>query len=240
MYKHKKILGLIPARGGSKGLRKKNIRNMQGKPLIAWTVGQALSSRYLDEVMVNTDDPGIAAVGRRYGAKIPFMRPPALARDKSKVIDTVLHTLDFYEQRGIVFDYLALLEPTSPLRKKGDIDRAIKKLIDNQQRAESLISVGEIALEHPIYSKQITGNEMVQPYFKKGQGSSLRQELQSAYFPYGVIYLSKVAAIRKYQAVYPGKILALKIERWQNYEINDLFDFLCVETILKKMKGAIG
>lgn len=240
MYKNKKILGLIPARGGSKGLRKKNIRNLQGKPLIAWTIRQALSSRYLDEVMVNTDDPEIAAVGRRYGAKIPFLRPQSLARDNSKVIDTVLHTLDFYEQKGMVFDFLALLEPTSPLRKKGDIDRAIKKLIANQQRAESLISVGEIALEHPIYSKQLTRDEMVQPYIKKSQGSSLRQELHSAYFPYGVIYLSKVAAIRKYKAVYPGKILALKIERWQNYEINDLFDFLCVETILKKMKGVIG
>jgi CMP-N,N'-diacetyllegionaminic acid synthase len=234
MYKKKKILALIPARGGSKGLPGKNIKPLAGVPLIGWTIRQALKSKYLDKVIVNTDSAEIARVAKRYGAEIPFMRPRQLATDKSKIIDTILDTLDRLEKAGFGFDYLALLEVTSPLRNEKDIDSAIKKLIDRGPAADSLISVGEIALEHPAYAKTITADGWVQPYTSKVKGAAaLRQKLPAAYFPYGVIYLSKVQAIRRYNAMYAGKIAPYVIERWQNYEINDILDFLCVETILK-------
>lgn len=237
MYKDKKILGLIPARGGSKGLSGKNIKSLLGTPLIAWTVKQALKSNYLDRVIVSTDSNEIARVAKRYGAEIPFMRPRQLATDKSKIIDTVLHALDYFEKVGITFDYLALLETTSPLRKDNDIDNAIKKLIDCGEDAESLVSVGKIALEHPQYAKIITGHKRLKPYIHNAKHAvALRQKISAAYFPYGVIYLSKVSAIRRYNAVYAGEILPYIIERWQNYEINDIWDFLCIEAILKKRK----
>ena len=235
MYKNKTILGMIPARGGSKGLPGKNIKKLLDKPLIAWTIEQALGSKYLDKVIVNTDDEKIATIAKGFGAKVPFLRPKALASDNSRVIDTVLHTLDYFEKKVLSFDYLCLLEPTSPLRKGYDIDNAIKKLVDNQDRADSLISVGEIALEHPIYVKKINKNGYLASFFRgKGYKGGLRQELPIAYFPYGLIYISKVPSIRKYNSVYGGRALPYLIERWQNYEINDIFDFLCIETILKE------
>lgn len=110
MYKHKKILCLIPARGGSKGLPKKNIRKLIDKPLIAWTIKQALASKYLDKIIVSTDDEQIAAVSRKYGAEVPFLRPHKLAADKAKSIDVILHALSYLEQQGMRYDYILLLE----------------------------------------------------------------------------------------------------------------------------------
>ena len=240
MYKGKKILCVIPARGGSKGLPGKNIKPLLGKPLIAWSIKQGLESKYLDKVMVNTDDAQIAAISKKHGAAVPFMRPAELAKDNSKVIDAISHIFKTLEANGEHYDYLALLEPTSPLRKKGDIDKAIKILIDNEKRANSVISVGEIALEHPIYAKTIDSKGYVKSYVNLGKSNALRQEIPPAYFPYGVIYLSKITAIKKFGMVYPGKILPLVIERWQNYEINDIIDFKCVDAIMKEMKKKIA
>ena len=236
MYKGKTILGIIPARGGSKGLPGKNIMQLIDKPLIAWTIEQAGKSMYMDKVIVNTDDIQIAETSKRYGAEIPFMRPPELAGDSSKIIDAVFHALDTLAKDGKAYDYLALLEPTSPLRKNDDIDNAIMKLIDAGDSAESLISVGEIALEHPIYAKKVTKDGYVKTYFDVQKTDALRQDIPAAFFPYGVIYLSKVSAVRKHKAVYPERIIPYFIERWQNYEINDKLDFMCVETILKLKK----
>ena len=240
MYKNKKILGLIPARGGSKGLPGKNIKPLLGLPLIGWTIKQALKSNYFDKVIVSTDSEKIARIANKYGAEVPFIRPKQLATDKSKIIDTVLHALSYFEKLDMNFDYLALLETTSPLRKNGDMDKAVKKLIDAGNDADSLISVGKIALEHPEYAKIIDGNGIVKPYGHSDKKAvALRQKLPDAFFPYGVIYLSKIPVIKRNNAVYSGKILPYLIERWQNYEINDIWDFICVESVLAKKKNRI-
>lgn len=235
MYKDRKILGLIPARGGSRGLPGKNVKPLLGKPLIAWTVEQARAAELLDRVMVDTDSPQIAEAAKAAGAQVPFLRPAELALDTSPVIDTVLHVLEVFEKEGERYDYLALLEPTSPLRKPGDIDRGIRMLIGRESEASSLVSVGEIALEHPLYAKKISPAGLVQAY--GGDTCALRQALPKAYFPYGVLYLSRAAAIREHHAVYPEPVLAMTVERWQNYEINDIWDFLCVETVMKERMG---
>jgi CMP-N,N'-diacetyllegionaminic acid synthase len=233
MYKGKKILGLIPARGGSKGLPGKNIRPLLGKPLIAWTIQEAMASLYLDKIVVNTDDDKIAQVAREWGAEVPFMRPIELAGDDTRVIDVVLHALDWFDDKRECYEYMALLEPTSPLRRKRDIDEAIVKLIEREEHADSIISLGKIALEHPEYAKVIDGDGYTKSYGAAGKVLELRQAIPDAYFPYGVIYLSKVKAIREHRAVYAGRIIGHLIERWQNYEINDIWDFICIESILK-------
>jgi len=208
MYKGKNILGLIPARGASKGLPRKNIKLLLGKPLITWTIEQALASKYLDRVVVSTDDKEIAEISKKYGAEVPFIRPKELARD----------------------------EPTSPLREKNDIDNGIMKLIDNENKADSLVSVGEISLEHPFISKEIDEKGYVKPFYKVLHNKvGRRQNLSKAYFPYGVLYLSKVSAIKKYKTFYQKKTMPMFIKRWQNYEIDDIWDFVCIETILKKV-----
>ncbi len=239
MYKDKRILALIPARGGSKGLPGKNIKLLMDKPLIGWTIEQARKSNYVDEIFVTTDDRAIAEISATFGAQAFPLRPAYLASDASKVVDTMLYILKMFEEKGKVFDYILLLEPTSPLRRRDDVDNAIRKLIDDEASADSLISVGEIALEHPLYAKTIDQDGYVQSYQKVEDSSILRQGLPKAYFPYGVVYLSKVEAIRKYNAPYAGRIIPLLIERWQNYEINDIYEFACVEAILTLKIGEV-
>jgi CMP-N,N'-diacetyllegionaminic acid synthase len=237
MYKNRRTLALIPARGGSKGLPNKNIKPLLEKPLIGWTIEQAIKSNYVDEIFVTTNDKIIAGISETFGVHAYPLRPCKLASDTSKVVDTMLYVLKMFEGKGKVFDYLLLLEPTSPLRRRDDIDNAIQKLIDNEETADSLVSVGEIALEHPIYAKRIDQEGYVQCYQEAKDSSMLRQNLPKAFFPYGVVYLSKVETVRKYNAAYAGRILPLLIERWQNYEINDIYDFACVEAILSLKMG---
>ncbi len=234
MYNNRSILGIIPARGGSRGLPGKNIRQICGMPLIAWTVKQALSSRYLDSVIVSTDDHEIADISEKYGAEVPFLRPEKLAGDCTPMIDVILHAVDFYKNKGMTFDCIALLEPTSPLRKIDDIDRAIEKLIRHEAEADSLVSLGEVSLEHPSIMKRITRG-YVKPYEAGAGIITRRQELDRVFFPYGVIYLSKTATLMEYGTFYQRRTIPFFIERWQNYEVDDIYDFVCIEAVMSLM-----
>jgi CMP-N-acetylneuraminic acid synthetase len=231
MYKDRTVLGLIPARGGSKGLPGKNIREMAGKPLIAWTIERALSSRYFDTVIVNTDDSNIADTAQKYGAEVPFLRPEELADDRTAMIDVIRHTVEYYRKINTFFDYIALLEPTSPLRQVDDIDRAIKQLIDNEAAADSLVSVGEVQLEHPSIMKKIKEGKLT-PYELDAGIVTRRQELDTVFFPYGVIYLTKTEKLIKHGTFYLENTIPYFIERWQNYEVDDMYDFICIEAVM--------
>ena len=232
MYKDARILCIIPARVGSKGLPGKNIRPLLGKPLLAWTVEQAQASQYIDTIFVSTDDEGIADVARQYGVDIPFLRPAEFARDDSPTMDVIAHTVDFFRSRQQEFDLLVLLEPTSPLRKKGDVDAAIAQFWDAKDSVDALVSVGEIHLEHPYASKEII-NGQVRALVEPPEAITRRQQLPKAYFPYGVIYASKTVELLCAGTFYQKRTLPYVIERWQNYEIDDIYDFLCIETLLK-------
>ena len=233
MYKKRKTLAIIPARGGSKGLPGKNIRTLLGKPLIAWSIEQVLDSKYVDRLVVSTESPAIAAIARQYGADVPFLRPKALATDKSSTIDAIEHAVNFFKERGENFDYIALFEPTSPLRNKEDIDGAIKRMIDQESKADSLVSVGEVHMEHPGIVKKISSAGVI-PYCSGFKKVFRRQDLDKAYFPYGVIYMSKIQQLLKIRTFYQKKTIPFFIERWQNYEVDDIFDFYCIEAIMKK------
>ena len=239
MYKNKTILAIIPARGGSKGLPRKNIKLLHEKPLIAWSIEQASKCIYIDTIHVSTEDTEIASTAEKYGADIPFLRPIKLAKDNSSSMDVINYTLGQFQSLGKIYDYLILLEPTSPLRKNNDLDLAIKKLISNEERANSLVSVGEIQLENPFISKVIK-NGFVKPLIDKSENAiTQRQEYPKTYFPYGVIYMSKVTKLKELKSFYQEKTIPYIIERWQNYEIDDIYDFLCVETIMKKVMRRI-
>jgi CMP-N,N'-diacetyllegionaminic acid synthase len=231
MYKEKKILGFIPARGGSKGLPRKNIKPLLGKPLIAWTIEQALNSKYIDKVIVSTDDEKIAEIAKQFGAEVPFLRPAKLAQDSSPTIDTILHAINFLEKNREFFEILVLLEPTSPLRKKDDIDNGIKTLLNSNLEATSVISLGKVTLEHPSIIK-LVDNGYVIPYDKKDKIYQ-RQQLKDVYFPYGVFYISYTKNLIEDRTFYQTKTIPYFIERWQNYEIDDIYDFLCIEAVLK-------
>lgn len=236
MFNGKRIVGIIPARGGSKGLSGKNIKMLCGKPLIAWTIEAGLNSKYLDEVMVTTDSEEIADVSRKFGAAVPFLRPQELALDHSTTFEAVQHAIDFYRtNRRTIFDYIVLLEPTSPLREKDDIDKMIEKLISHEQLYDSIISIGEVH-EHPSIMKKITGDTL-QSFCEEVEMKSRRQDNQPAYFPYGVAYIIKTDILLKEKTFYSARNTFYKIKRYQNYEIDDIYDFLAIENIMKYQRG---
>ena len=232
MYKGKTILGIIPARSGSKGLPGKNILPLLGKPLIVWTIEQALESKYLDKVIVSTDGQDIAKLANKNGSEVPFLRPKEFATDDSPTSDVVIHALNYLGKQDEFYDYIAVLEPTSPLRNRGDIDNGIKMLVDDAA-ADSLVTVGEIHTEHPMVAKKIVNNIVV-PYINSKKAIYQRQQYNKAYFPYGVLYLAKVLVYKELKTFYTHRTIPLKIERWQNYEIDDKIDFVIIEKLLEK------
>lgn len=237
MYKGLKILAIITARGGSKGLPGKNIKVLQGKPLLAWTIEQAQASKYLDEIFVSTDSEEIALVSKEYGVEVPELRPSYLAMDDTSSMDVLEYTITNLEQKGKSFDYLILLEPTSPLRKWDDIDKMIQLACDNPER-DGVISVGKVHTEHPMIVKKVSHQGNIIPYNDELKMAYQRQQHDAAYFPYGVGYLIKVSRFKETHAIYTNNVIPYYIERWQNYEIDDIYDFLCIEAIMKE-KGKI-
>lgn len=213
----------------------KNIIALQGIPLIVHSIAAAKNSKLISKTIVSTDSPQIASIAKKYGAEVPLLRPAELAADTSPTIDAVLHMINWLEAKGENYDAVALLEPTSPLRKPKDIDNAIEVLTKNWNAADAVVSVGEITLESPYIAKKIEKG-YIKPFIKKTGLTTRRQDLPKAYFPYGVVYLCKTAVLKKQKTFYPARILPYHIERWQNYEIDDYLNYLTVRSILKNKK----
>ncbi len=231
MYRDKRILSVITARGGSKGLPGKNIKMLNGKPLIGWTIEQVNHSQLIDHLVVSTDSREIAEISEQFGVKVPLLRPAYLAADDTSSLDVLEYVLNNEENLGCRYDYVMLLEPTSPLRKKGDLDNIIRLAIDNPER-DGVISVGQIQLEHPMLAKKISQNGVIVPYAPETSRAYQRQQHDEALFPYGVGYLIKTSVFREEHKIYTSNIMPYYIERWQNYEIDDMYDFKCIETIM--------
>lgn len=232
------LLGIILARGGSKRLPGKNIRMLQGKPVLAWSIDAARSAHSLDKVMVSTDSSSIADVASRFGAEVPFLRPAELAGDDCSSVDAVLHALDYWHGHGHEFDAVILLEPTSPLRASGDIDAVAALLARHWDVADAVVSVGEVQLEKPDVMKVVGADGYLS---KWGDAVPPAADVAGsvAYFPYGVAYAIKTAVLRRDMTFYPRNVMGYKIQRWQNYEIDDEFDFACVEAIIQHFKGEL-
>lgn len=232
MYQGKTFLAIITARGGSKGLPGKNIKELCGKPLIAWSIEAGLGSSYIDEVVVTTDSEEIAGVAREFGASVPFIRPGELASDTATSFDAIMHTINFYDNElHKKFDYIVLLEPTSPLRENDDIDGMIEKISSLEESHDAIVSVGEVH-EHPSIMKKLVGNE-VETYCKELVMTTRRQDNDAAYFPYGVAYIAKMKTLVAEKTFYPLRTTHHLIKRYQCHEIDDIYDFLAIENIMK-------
>lgn len=235
MYNGKTILALIPARGGSKGLPGKNIRLLLGKPLISWSIGQSLRSRYIDKVVVSTDSEKIASVARRYGAEVPFKRPKKLATDKAKSIDAVLHALDYMRKNGEDYDILVLLQPTSPLRTAEDIDRAIRFLFT--KRTETVVSVCE-ANHPPLWSNTLPPDLNMRKFIKSSIINKNRQELARYYRLNGAIYVAWANYLKKYRTFFGKDTYAYIMDSDRSVDIDTIMDFTVAGAIMKqKMIG---
>jgi len=215
------ILAIVPARVGSKRLKDKNILSLCGKPVIAHTLIKATNSKLITKTVVSTDGEKIADIAKEYCEVI--MRPKELAANTSSIYDVIEHVIDVLKKKNETYDIVALLEPTSPLRKDNDIDNAIKLFIKNIEKADALVSVGEVAVEKPNITKYISKNGFIKP---------ITNNLEKAYFPYCVIYMAKTDSLLKKRTFYQEKTIPYIIERWQNYEIDDKYDFVAIEAIL--------
>lgn len=230
MYKGKKILGIVPARGGSKGLPGKNIRPLLGKPLIGWSIEQAKASALIDEIYVSTDSQEIADVCEQFGIKVPELRPAELAIDTASSSAFIVYTIKLMESRDKHFDYIALIEPTSPLRDVEDIDNAIKELVDKGE--ECIVGVCESEASNPAFLIKKNADGTIVPY-EGGFKTKRRQELQTVYFFEGSIYVSTVDAYLRTNAFYHEHTLPYIVPKWKSFEIDDIIDFNIIETIMK-------
>ncbi len=233
MNKKLKTIAIIPARSGSKGLPGKNVKLLLGKPLISWTIESALASNNIDLVMVSTDSEEIASIALDCGADVPFLRPLDLASDDATTFSVVEHAINFYsKEKRKNFDLVALLEPTSPIRENKDIDNMIKKLSESYEDKDAIVSLGEVAT-HPALLKIIDKHNSVFPYNVNDFNNARRQDQKKVYFPFGVGYILKVKVLLEEKTFYPKRTLGYVIERHQNYEVDDIYDFMCIEQILK-------
>lgn len=233
MINDKKVLALIPARGGSKGIRRKNLIELCGRPLVGWPIGAALGSKYIDTVAVSTEDYEIAAKSRELGAEVPFVRPIELASDTATSASVILHALDFFKASGKEFDYLVLLEPTSPLTESWDVDAALEKLDLAGKLADSIIGVSKLINAHPAFSVSINSRGLVSPYLSDFSSAGRRQDIKELYFLDGSLYISDTAAFIAKKTFYHERTLAHVMPKWKSFEIDDMVDLVCVEGIMK-------
>jgi CMP-N,N'-diacetyllegionaminic acid synthase len=197
-------VALIPARGGSRGLPRKNIRPFEGRPLIAWSIAHALGAPSVSRVVVSTDDPEIAAIAREYGAEVPFMRPPALATDDARSIDVVLHALDRLEEDGIV-DTLIVLQPTSPLRTTDDVEGALGRL--RSLRADAIVSVTEVGFPLEL-ANTLPADGCMSAFLRPGIQDLRRQDLPTWYRLNGALYAGRPDSIRERRGFYGPRTYA--------------------------------
>jgi CMP-N,N'-diacetyllegionaminic acid synthase len=232
MYKGKTFLAIIPARGGSKGLPGKNIKELCGKPLIAWSIEAGRKSKYLDEIMVNTDSNEIADVANKYGAKVPFLRPAELATDTATTFDAIKYTIDFYLGKfSQQFNYVVLLEPTSPLREACDIDLAIEQLLASE--ADSIVGICKTESQNPAFLVLKRNDDYICGYQNEDMRVLRRQDIENVYFFEGSIYVSKTDVLLDKKTFYHDGTIGYEVPKYKSLEIDDMDDFVMVEAIMK-------
>lgn len=231
-----KVLGIITARGGSKGVPGKNLKLLDGKPLLAYTVEAARASRSLDRVILSTEDEAIAAAGRALGCEVPFLRPAELSRDNTPHLPVIQHAAEWMrEQAGYRPDAVMVLQPTSPLRTAGDIDAAIALL--ESSGADSVLSVSEVPVHsHPSRTLRLdaAGNAVL---FATGQPVrqrvNRRQDLPEAWVMNGAIYACRTEALFAAEpSLYGDAVVAYRMPAGRSISIDDLDDWAAAERAL--------
>lgn len=180
-----RILGLIPARGGSQGLPGKHLADLGGRPVLAWTAAAALESQLLDRTVLSTEDEEIAALGRQVGLDVPFTRPPGLAGDDVPSADVVRHAVGVL---GEAWDYVVLLQPTSPLRTSEDIDAAIR--LCHESSAPGCVSVSPVR-QHPEWMFRLAPDRTLEPLLEHGPPADRRQDLPAVFALNGAVYVAR-------------------------------------------------
>ncbi|MBW4827971.1 MAG: acylneuraminate cytidylyltransferase family protein [Clostridiaceae bacterium] len=231
MIDNKKVLAIIPARGGSKGIPRKNIADFCGKPLISWSIEEALKSKYIDRLIVSTEDEEIKEVSRKYGAEIPFLRPVELSQDDTPGIEPILHCINWLKSKEeSEYDYICVLQCTSPFRKSQHIDEALEILIGN--KGDSIVSVAESEVS-PYWMKKIRNGKLVD-FIKDIPMYNRRQDLPEVYKINGALYIIKTSILLKNKNWYNDNTFPYIMNRLDSIDIDEPIDFKIAEILMKE------
>lgn len=224
MLNDKRILAIIPARGGSKGVPKKNIRLLNEKPLIGWTIEAAQKSAYIDKLILSTDCEEIAEVARQFNLEVPFLRPNHLAQDDTPGIEAILHVVSLLPG----FDYIVMLQPTSPLRTTDDIDECIKKCIKEKHKSCVTVVCTE---KTPYWMYQMDTSTKLLP-FLCDKSIFRRQDAPITYMLNGAVYIAEKQFLESEKSYLTNETCGYEMPHNRSFDIDTEFDFKLVEWIL--------
>lgn len=228
------VLGVILARGGSKGLPRKNIRDLAGKPLIVWTIEAGHESEYLDRLILSSDDEEIMSVADEHGCEVPFRRPDKLAQDDTSSMDTLLHAMN----QMPAHDYTVLLQPTSPLRTASDIDAAIKAC--HETDAPACVTVNKTD-KPPQWMYMLDENHHLTPVHESSEVIARRQDAQSVCVLNGAAYAGRTEWLKRHETFLTDKTVAHEMPNYRSVDIDDEIDFLYAEILFEYFchRGAV-
>jgi CMP-N,N'-diacetyllegionaminic acid synthase len=228
------ILGLIPARGGSKSIPNKNIKNFNGQPLINYAIKNSLESKYITHTVVTTDSHEIAEIARECGALVPFIRPEILARDTSLDLPVIKHAINWYIKQGQSFDYMVFLRPTNPFRVAADIDKAIEMIIGS--KFDSIRGVSEVGYS-PYWMKKIINDELID-FIDSPFSESRRQDLPKVFQANGTVDVIKIDTILYKNSRYGEIIGPLLMRDISRIDIDTELDFTMAEYLFIKYNSS--
>ncbi len=227
-----RVLGIVPARAGSKGLPGKNHRILNGKPLVKYAILAGNESSYIDDVVLTSDCPKCINIATSLDVMVPFIRPPHLSEDKVSSADVIEHVIAHLAQESITYDLFVLLEPTSPLRDAADVDSALEFLVASGKK--SLVSVCMAEDQHPNFMFRVEENDTLTTWGNEQFKPVRRQDLLPAYFLDGSVYISHINTFLLKRTFCHEDTVAFKVPKWKSLEVDDIVDFVCVEAILKQ------
>ena len=233
-----RVLALINARGGSKGIPGKNIRLLGEKPLIAWSIELALRCPSVASVVVSTNSPEIADVARANGARVPFIRPADLASDTSLQIDAVRHAIGFLEEQGETYDIVVILQPTVPFRMVEDVEGVISLLIGSG--ASSVITVTEVSGKHPMTMYRMGTDQSLAPLLEANSAGVLRQEFPRIYWRTGSVYAVQRDVVMNLRSLYGSDTRGYAVPEDRSINIDSLLDWDYAELYLRRSGAAHG
>lgn len=226
-----RVLGIVPARGGSKGVLRKNIRMLCGKPLLEYTAGAALAARHLSRVILSTEDQEVAKIGQRCGLEVPFVRPVELAQDDTPMLPVVQHAVHWMETRGEHFDAICLLQPTNPLRRPHDIDACIEML--ERSGADAVVTVLRVPAEHNphwVYFRDEAGMLLLST--GKVTPISRRQDLPPAFHREGSVYVARRDVVMEENSLYGRRLAGYSLDPEQSVNIDGPEDWTRAEALI--------
>lgn len=226
MINGKKVLAVIPARGGSKGVPKKNIREVGGKPLIAWTIDAARKSKYIDRLIFSSEDKETIEIALKYGCDVPFVRPLELATDESGTTEVILHAIENITER---YNYIVVLQPTSPLRLSTDIDNCIQHCLETNSL--SCVSVTE-AEKSPYWMYFLDDKGKMTGVIDIKNRPTRRQNIPTAYTLNGAVYVVEIESFKKTMKLINNQTVAYIMPKIRSLDIDTDFDFMLFQTLL--------